>query len=187
MGIKDAYNEMLAVLRRLYGTGGWQRHTRRQVSGHLYSETKLSFLPSPPHPHRGRETPPNPSFWVSQPQRGARRLRGMKWVTAYLPGIRLAGIFPGCAPKKTGRRSSWQRSCNSRAWMSAETCSPALSCALPGSTSISCWVCNGCSVFPSSGFSQTTFKTWTRYLPKRTHPGCPNLILQRNPGANAKS
>lgn len=190
MGIKDAYNKSLFIVRCLYEhtcpvlCGPWQ------VSGRFHSGAKEPSLPSSLHPHCKRKNFQASLFWHSPMPKGTRRLRRLKWAAAYLPGIRLAGTFPGCAPNRTGRRSIWQHRCNSRAWMSAVTCSPAWSCALPGSTSNSCWVCNGCSVFPSSVFSQNPFKTWTPFIPNTPACHCPHLTRQRsqrNGGANAKS
>ena len=190
MGIKDAYNKSLAVVRRVYEHPWSVWRLPWQVSGHLHSGAKQSSLPSSLYPRRRRKNFQVPPFWHSPMQKGTRRLRRLKWAVAYLPGIRLAGMFPGCAPNRTGHRSIWQRRCNSRAWTPAATCSPAWSCASPGSTSNSCWVCNGCSVFPSSVFSQNTFKTWTPFIPNTPACHCPNLTRQRgqrNGGANAKS
>ena len=190
MGIKVAYNELLAVLRRLYAKCRRALRAHWQVSGQFDSGAKQSSLPSSPHPRRRGKNPQAPPFWHSRTPRGTRRLRRWKWAAAYLPGIRLAGMFPGCAPNRTGRKSIWRHSCNARAWTPAATCSPAWSCASPGSTSNSCWVCNGCSVFPSSVFSRNPFKTWTPFIPNTPACHCPNLTRQRsqrNAGANAKS
>ena len=40
---------------------------------------------------------------------------------------------------------------------------------------------------PSFVFSQSTFKTWTRNLPKRSPRSCHVPLPPRNPGANAQS
>jgi len=184
IGIKHAN---IFVRRGFYATACSTWYIAWQVSGHLHPEAKQSSWSSSPHSTCRTKDYQAPVFRHSRSQTGTRKLRRLKWVTVNLPGIRLAGMFPGYAPKRTGRRRIWRHSCNARAWTPVATCSPALTCALPGSISSSCWVCTGCSVFPSSVFSQNTFKTWMRNLPKASSRTCQAPHPPRNHGANAKS
>jgi len=189
-GIERAYSPLLPAVRGFYAIAHPTWRLPCQVSGRFHSGIKPSSLSSSPRFICRRKNFQAPPFGDSRSPSGTWRLRRLKWAAAYLPGIRLAGMFPGCAPNRTGRRSIWRHSCNARAWTPAATCSPVWSCASPGSTLNSCWVCNGCSVFPSSVFSRNPFKTWTPFIPNTPACHCPNLTRQRsqrNPGANAKS
>jgi hypothetical protein len=175
MGIKDANNELLTILRGRYATARPIWRAPWQVSGHFHSGTKVSFLS------------PDTVFFRHRLLREKSAAWRLRRATICFPGIRLAGWFPGSAPKRTGHRNVWRRGCSAREWMSAATCSPVLNWALPGSALNSFSVFNVFFASPSSGFSQNTFKTWTRNSPNVPPRHCPIPRPPRNPGANAKS
>ena len=192
MGIKDAYIGALIVVPVAFVPGlyasccpAWR--AQWQVSGHLASETKRPSLSPRLISHRQENSPK--SFLPTLPgsKRALWKLRGTMPCS---PGIPLAGTFPVCVPKRTGHSRIWRRSCNAREWMSAGTCSPVLSWALPRRALIFSSVFKRFFACPSSGFSQNRFKTWTQCMPSLSPTNRP--LPQRNPGektpvANAKS
>ncbi len=192
MGIKDAYIDALIVVPVVVVPGFYARscpawRTQWQVSGHFASETECPSL-SPRLISQHQENSPK-SFSPTLPgsKRDLCKLRGTMPCS---PGIPLAGSFPVCVPNKTGHSRIWRRSCNARAWMSAGTCSPASSWALPRPALIFSSVFKRFFACPSSGFSQNRYKTWMRCMPSVSPTN--RLLPQRNPGektpvANAKS
>jgi len=158
-----------------------------QVSGHLASETERPSLSSKLIFHLQENRPKSFSTTFPGSKRALCKLRRTMLCS---PGIPLAGSFPVCVPNKTGHSRIWRRSCNAREWMSAEICSPASSWALPKPALIFYSVFKRFFAYPSSGFSQNRYKTWTRYMPSVSPTN--RLLPQRNPGektpvANAKS
>lgn len=194
MGITHAYVKVLiavpvVVLPHFYARWCPTWRTRRQVSGHLGSETKYPSLSSRFIPHHQEQSLEWSSSGLSERKYA---LLWLRWTKVWDQVIPLAGSLPDCARSGTGRRSFWRRACNARAWTSAVTCLPALNSASPRSAMRSLWACNVSFGFPSSGFSPRRFKTWTRNLPNGSRLNWPIPLLQRNPVkitpvANAKS
>jgi len=175
MGIKVAYNDLLAVLRRLYAQCCSAWRAPWQVSGHFYSGTKEFSLPSSLLFFRTQIHSGMPSTGLSPSKQTARRLRRAMGCS---DRISLADKWPIGAVRRSGHRQLWQRASNAWDMASAGKCSPKLNLAcvewkITGSTPSKRFL-----TFPSSGFSRRRFKISMRSLR-------PIPLRQRNPGANA--
>lgn len=175
MGIKSANKGLLVVLRCLYATARSVWRAPWQVSGHLYSGAKPPFL--------FQNSDPFPPRFLREIQTAWSLRRGMVWV----PKTSLAAEWPICGSKRSGRIRLWRQSCNAKVWTSAACRWHAWNGALPKSAIQFLPGFKRSFAFPSSVFFHRKFRIRTRTSPNVSLRPCPILILQRNPGANAKS
>ncbi len=184
MGIKNAKNGLVVVLRRVYAhcCSAWR--ALWQVSGQREPEAKQSSLPSSlvfPRRRKNSETPP---FGLSRSKQTLRRLRK---AMVCAERISRAGRWPIGAARRSGHRTDWRHGSNvwdtvlaGKRWLKLN-----LACAE--------WKITGSPLskrsfaFPSSGFSRRRFRIQILNMANVPPRHCPILIRQRNPGANAKS
>ena len=184
MGIKNAKNGLVVVLRRVYAhcCSAWR--ALWQVSGQRKPEAKQFSLPSSlvfPRRRKNCETTP---FGLSRSKQTLRRLRK---AMVCAEKISRAVRWPIGATRTSGHRKLWQRASN--AWDMASAAkwwaTLRLACvewkitgSLPSKRSFA---------FPSSSFSPRRFRIQIWNMANVPPRHCPILIRQRNPGANAKS
>ena len=183
-GIERAYSPLLPAMRGFYATARPTWRLPCQVSGRFHSGTEPSSLPSSPRLHRRRDNSEIPSFGLSRSKGNTWRLRGSMGCTDRMPQ---AAGWPICVPNGIGHRRPWRRGSNAGDTTSAGKWWPKLNWACAGSAIYGSSASKRCLAFPSSGFSRRKFRIRTRTSPNLSQRHCPILILQRSPGANAKS
>ena len=176
MGIKVAYNELLAVLRRLYAKCRRALRAHWQVSGRFHSGAKQPSLSSSPYPQRRGKNSELPSCWLSRRKNTTRRVRravGCKKIMSQ------AAESPMCVRSKICRRKLWRRNFNVTDWTSAARCSPTLKSDERGSRTGCFRFSSALWAFPSSGFSPRKFET--------SMPSSPLTVRLKSRSRNAKS
>ena len=183
-GIERANNPLLPAMRGLYATARPTWRLPCQVSGRFHSETEPLSLPSSSSLHRQRNNSEAPSLWLSRSNGNPRSLRR---AMGCVSRTSRAAEWPICVPKRSGRTTGWRASCNARVWTSAACRWHAWNGALPKSAIQFLQGFKRSLAFPSPSFFHRKFRIRTRTAPNVSPRHCPVLILQRNPGANAKS